>query len=197
MQVNEWRYRALWLVLVASLAFNAGVGATAGVRAFNKYVERSLPDGPHRPRHGLRMLQDLDLTEAQSTRLRAAREGLRERHQRLGDTIRAETDILADLLTAAQPDREVITAQVSELAELREQLDHDLVDHLLSIRHMLKPAQYEAFDKVIRHTLHRGGKGRRGPGGPRGLHRGPGKGRRGQWHRGDDEPRMPNDEETN
>ena len=196
MQANVWRHRTLWLVLVASLAFNAGVGATVGVRAYNRYTERSSVDGPRRPRHGPRMLQRLHLTEEQKTRLYAAREGLRERHQQLGETIRAETDILADLLTAVEPNREAIAAQVNKLAELREQLDCDLVDHLLSIRQMLKPAQYEAFDKVIRHTLHRGGKGHRGPGGSRGLHRGPGKGRRGQWHRGDDPPRLPHDEET-
>ena len=196
MQTNVWHNRALWLVLVASLAFNAGVGATVGVRAYNRYAGHSPSDGPHRPGRGPRMLQDLDLTEEQRTQLRAAREGLRERHQQLGETIRAETDILADLLTAAEPDRETIASQVSKLAELREQLDWDLVDHLLDIRHMLKPAQYEAFDEVIRHTLHRGGKGRHGPGGPRGLHRGPGEGRRGRWHRGDDESRPPDDEET-
>jgi len=197
MQTNIQRYRALWLVLVASLAFNAGVGATAGVRAYNKYAQHSPFDRAHRSPHGPRMLQDLDLTEEQRTQLRAAREGLREQHQQLGDIIGAETDALADLLTAAEPDREAIAAQVSKLAEFREQLDRDLVDHLLNIRHMLKPVQYEAFDKVIRHTLHRGGHGHRGPGGPRGLYQGPGKGRRGKWHRGDDEPRPPHDEETN
>jgi hypothetical protein len=58
---------------------------------------------------------------------------------------------------------------------------------------MLEPAQCEAFDRIIRHTLHRGGRGHRGSGGSRGLHGGPWQGRRGRWQPDDDGSRPPND----
>ncbi len=180
MPSNAWNRRTIWLVFVASLAFNAGVGATVGVRAYNRYavqrpdIETSPPD---RPRH---LLRRLDLSPQQRARLHAARDALRERHLQVGEQLRDETDVLAELLCVSDPDREAVAAQVSLIADLREELDRDMVDHLLEVRRMLQPAQYEAFSEIVRHTLHRGGHGKHGPRGPHGgFRRGRGRGPRG------------------
>lgn len=180
MSSNAWNRRTIWLVFIASLAFNAGVGATVGVRAYNRYaVQRpdveTLP--PDRPRH---LLRRLDLSPQQRARLHAARDDLRERHRQLGEQLRDETDVLTELLSASDPDREAVAAQISLIADLREQLDHDMVDHLLEVRRMLQPAQYEAFNEIVHRALHRGGLGKHGPRGPHGgFRRGRGRGPRG------------------
>jgi len=196
MHANERRYRILWLVLVASLAFNAGVGAAVGVRAYNSYTEHATSEGRSKPQRELRILDHLDLTEDQRAELHAAREELHAKHQELRAAIRAETDVLADALQSTQPDRDAIDLQIRRLGELREQMDRDLVDHFIDIRLMLSPDQHEAFDEVIRHALHRGGKGHRRPGGPRGLHRGPEKEFGKMRHPGDDASPAPPEKET-
>jgi len=176
MQSGPWNRHWLWLVLVASLAFNAGVGATAGVRAYHRYAGAPPSDEASPGRGAQHLMQSLDLTPEQQAQLQTCGKELRGRHCLLRDEIREETDRLAKLLSTAHPDREAVAAQVHVIADLREQLDRDMVDHLLEVRGrlQLQPAQHEAFNEVIRRTLHRGGHGDRGP---RGHHRGMGTGR--------------------
>lgn len=183
MQSSAWSSRGLWLLLIASLGFNAGVGATAGLRAYNRYAEADPGVEKDRPgRGGGRLMRQLDLTPEQQELLRAARVEMRQRHQGLRSEIREQTEALVTMLGAEQPDREAIAAQVGAIAERREQLDHDMVDHLLDVRGMLQPAQHEAFDEIIRRILQRGGHGDHGPRGFGGRHEGPGQRRRGHRH---------------
>lgn len=193
MMSQAWRQRVLWFVLLASLAFNAGVGATVGVKAYRQYAEKP-PEGEFPPPPRMR---DLQLTIEQRDELRTERQNLRRRQRALHETIRMETDALADLLTVEQPDRQAIADQLDKLGEYRAQMDQELVEHFLKIRSMLHPAQFEVFDRIVRHALHHGD--RRGPGRfgrPHGRFQGRGQEFHGRRHRGPDDPRPPIDEET-
>ena len=191
MQGNAWQGRILWLVLIASLAFNAGVGSTFGVRAYHRFVEPARFGRPGGPPHGPRLLHALNLTEEQQVFLRNERGKLRERHHEVFQKIQMETDVLGDLLTSSEPDPGAIQSQLQKLAEFRQRLESDLVEHLLEVRRMLQPAQHEAFDEVICHTLHRGGKRHHGFRGAYGVHGGRGHPGRGRWQQDANDPVNP------
>lgn len=180
-------HKWVWLLLVASLAFNAGVGTTSGVRAYNKYYgpcDRGGDGRPCRGQRGCGMLEKLNLTPEQHAQVEAARDRMMEQGHELRSGARNEIEVLIGLMAVGEPDREAIAAQVGKIARARERLDHHMVEHFLDTRQLLEPAQYEAFDEMIRHALSRGGRGHGGFGGPDGLHKGPGRGRRGPSQKG-------------
>lgn len=181
--------KAVWLALIASLAFNAGVGTTFGVRTYRKY-RSPCPQRDHQPcRDGpcrFGSLGMLDLTPEQHAQMKAARGKMMESGCEVRHEVREQIEVLTELMAASDPDREAIAAQVSKIARLREQLDRRMVEHFLDAKHMLDPDQQGAFNELIRRAFSRGGPGRAGHGGPCGHGKGPGRGRRGSFHDGND-----------
>lgn len=154
-----------WIVLIASLAFNAGFGTTFGVRAFR----HSDPGDAHFSKHDLH--QQLDLTPDQELQMEASGQRLFAQVDELHRELYAETEILAELITAADPDRAVISAQQDKVSTLRREFKGCFVDHLLDVKAFLSSQQKETFNKLIRqHVFQRHGHGEMG--GPR--HHGPG-----------------------
>ncbi len=154
-----------WIVLIASLAFNAGFGTTFGVRAFR----HSEPNDEHFAKHDLH--HQLDLTSEQKLHMEASGQKLFAQVDELHQELYAETVILADLVTAAEPDRAAIAVQQDKVSALRREFKGCFVDHLLEVKTLLSPQQKETFDKLIRqHVFQRHGHGEMG--GPH--HHGPG-----------------------
>ena len=157
------RRRFLWLALIASLAFNAGVGATVGVRA---YQQVSDPDGRrHRP-GGCRLTEELNLTPEQAESVAAARVEMMDGLRGLRGQLREVRQALTELMTAAEPDRDAIAEQIGRIASLDEQKHHRLVAHFLDIKQLLNPDQQEAFNETIRRGMSRHGRRHGGFGGP-------------------------------
>lgn len=174
------------ILLAASLAFNAGVGVTFGIRTYRRcYCSEDCPkrgDGPCR----FGLFHELDLTPEQEAEMDAARKNLKQRCRELREEVRSEADVLAELIAAAEPDHEAITTQVDKVARLRKHLDQRMVEYFLDIKQTLDPQQHEAFNEMIRRALARGGPGRRVLGGPREHPRHPGRGMKGRSHGFDD-----------
>lgn len=188
-----WSRKSLSLLLIASLAFNVGVGVTFGVQAYSKYAAPDRPDGPRRGRgpghgpRGMRGLEKLNLTPEQKAQTDAARNSFFERVRELRREIRAQNDVLTNLMSPAVPNREAIAAQIGEISRLRAQMDRDVVEHFLNVKQLLDPSQHEAFNDMIQRAFSRGGPGHGPFGGPRGRHKGPGHGKRGALHQGDEQ----------
>ncbi len=170
------RSKAGCLFLMASLAFNAGVGTTFGLRAYNRHH-----GGPWGSAHGGRndaLLDQLNLPPDQLAQLQAEGEALHAQVRELQKSLAQENAVLADLLVSAQPDREAIAAQLDTLAEMQRQKQQHVVEHFLRLSELLENDQREVFEKAVRGVFARCGAGHSGF---RGHHRprSPGGDRRG------------------
>ncbi len=150
----------LWLVLVVSLCFNAGVGATFGVRGYRRFV------GPHEsPHHNGRFgfVEDLDLTADQAEQMESAKGEMTSRHRELRREIGTEHAKLAELMSSPELDHAAIDAQLAAIGGLRSAAQKQLVDHFLDIKErVLQPEQRQVFDEHIRNVFSRGGRGLKG-----------------------------------
>ena len=172
-----------WLVLVGSLAFNAGVGTTFGVRAYNRHTELF---GPRGPRHGPRkFLEHMNLRPEQIAKIEAEGETLHTQMRELHQAFREESAVLADLLLEQKPDRDAIAAQLDKLAEMHRTKQEQVVEHVLRFSELLDDDQRPAFEGSIRQIIRRCGFGppgfdkhprHRGRFGPRGEGRRRGRG---------------------
>ncbi|MHC4698174.1 MAG: Spy/CpxP family protein refolding chaperone [Planctomycetota bacterium] len=177
--------KGIWLVLISSLAFNAGMGTTFGVRAYNRHYGR--PWGPpHKCRHRA-FLERLNLRPDQLGQVEAEGEALHAEMRGLHRTLADESAALADLLVAVEPDREAIAAQLDKLADMHKEKQQQVVEHFLRLNELLNDDQREAFAHEIRRIFMRSGKGPPGGGRHHGLHRGPGPRAGKHWHRNDDD----------
>ena len=159
--------KSIWLVLIASLAMNAGVGATFGVRAYENYRGPCEAPGPRT--HG-RLTEILGLTPEQADRMMTDRRELMESMVEVRSDLRDAHEGLTGLISTDQPDREAVASQIDRIALLRGQLQHRLVGHFMDVREQLRPDQREAFDTMMRrHMFPPSGHGRPGM---NGQHRG-------------------------
>jgi Spy/CpxP family protein refolding chaperone len=193
MSREGWSRTSLWLILIASLAFNAGVGVTFGVLAYRQYAApRDSERGPRerekepgergRGRCLARLIEKLDLTPEQAAQLETAEEKMRQGIRELRRESRKENEALAELMSAPDPDREAIAAQLASIASLRGTMQEQVVEHYLDMKKLLGPDQQEELNKMIRRVFSRGGPGGGGPSGPRGPHHRSGCGKRGPFH---------------
>ncbi len=170
------RRKSVWLLLIASLAFNVGVGTTFGVRTYQNYCGPCKRGG--RPPH-VGLLDKLNLTPDQAEQAEAIKEQMFECAHDLRRELREENEVLADLMAAPQPDREAIAAQLGKISALHDQKQHWMIEHFLDIKELLDQEQCEVFNETIRRVLPRGRLGRSGFGGPHGR---PGCDKRGTFH---------------
>jgi Spy/CpxP family protein refolding chaperone len=184
------RHKGVWVLLIASLAFNIGLASTFGVRAYQNFRPPCEPDGPGGPPrgdHGL-MAERLGLTPQQAEQLSEIKRKFMDQADQLHEEREQAHQDLADLIAADQPDEGAIAAQIKVLTDLMGEMNVELAHHFLEIKALLTPEQNAAFNEMIRDRHTRGGGpghfGRRG--GPRGRMRGHG-GRHGQWQQDQDQ----------
>lgn len=152
------RFHVLLIVLIASLALNAGVGATFGVRALTGH-ERDEPK--HGPRRDHSLVKMLDLPPEAAEAVRVQEDRLFDDIGAIRDQLRPEQEALTALMTAAAPDREAVRAKLDEIGALRHEMTVRLVEHMLDVRATLDPSQREKLDEFIQRRFER-----HGPGGP-------------------------------
>ncbi|MCH7813885.1 MAG: periplasmic heavy metal sensor [Planctomycetes bacterium] len=149
-------HKTWWLVLIASLAFNGGVGATHGLRAYRQHCERGQHDerGPAGWRGSCgRLTERLGLTPEQAEQFESAWQAFKTEARTLRSQLHDADDTLADLIAAPNPDEQAIDASLVEIAGLREQMQRGVVDHFLALKQLLDAEQQENFNKMIRHRL--------------------------------------------
>ncbi len=140
----------LWWALIVSLAFNAGFGTTFGVRTYRHYCGR---DG-HGEGTSLRNLHEmLNLTPDQAVLMRSAKEELMRQVDEVQRELTVERTTLATLLAASEPDRKAITLQLDKIASLQQQLQRNVVEHLLEEKEVLTSVQQATFNKIIRRRV--------------------------------------------
>ena len=157
----------LWLILIASLAFNAGVGTTFGIRAYSRHSDGPWHGPPPHPAG--EFLEGLNLEPDELERMRAESNAVHARIRALHQTVIEELAALSDLLLAIEPDRDAIAAQLDKLADLHRQKQEYIVQHFLGLGELLEGDQRETFEETIRGVFLRC---RPGHPGFKGRHRG-------------------------
>lgn len=159
-----WNRKVEVVILIVSLAFNAGVGVTAGVRSYQDRCERQ--ERSHRGR-GFNLLEGLNLRADQIEPMQAAQETMSTELREMHRTIRDEQAVLTELLLAVEPDQAAIADRITEISALKEGVHRRMVDHLLEIKAGLDGEQVEAFNEVLARRMARWHGGRDGRGGHR------------------------------
>jgi Spy/CpxP family protein refolding chaperone len=142
----------LWTLLVASLAFNVGFGATFGVRTYRHYC---CGGGVGGAECAVRqdVLAQLDLTPEQQQGMTAARDRMLNQVDELRQQLTAEREKLVDLLTAADSDRVAIAAQLDKITAVQRQIQERVVTHVLEEKTLLTPDQQTKFNEIIRRRV--------------------------------------------
>lgn len=184
------RKGAFGIVLLASLAFNAGLGVTFGVRAYNRTSQPSQPcdrrgggdrTGGDRPGGGDRegdFFEALHLTDEQRAQFKTDREQLMQSLSPFFDQLRSASKAVTDLMSAEEPDRQAIATQLDQVAAIRRQMQQTVIESVLQSMSHLDAEQRKVFnEKFLPWVPMLGGWGP-GPGGPGGAggpggHRGP------------------------
>ena len=146
------------LVLIISLAFNLGACLAVAVQVHGE--EEPWSRRGEGRRHRERLSSKLNLSPEQTEIVSAAREQLFDELRVLKRRLHDESDVLAELLTASEVDMDAVSAQVEKVATVRNEIQWRMVQHLLSIREVLEPAQLESFKEFASRVLSRSGRGR-------------------------------------
>lgn len=174
---------AIWLtlVLIVSLAFNAGVGVNYGRKAYSDYCrqrDRQRGERPPRPSGWDELYAKLNLTPEQMTAAKEKREALFAEMRTQRADLARETSKLNDLMLAGDAAPEAISAQLDAVMAVRRAMQQRIIDHYAAIRAVLTPEQQQQYADLLRERLSRSARHGWGDGdrhGP-GDRRGPGSG---------------------
>lgn len=116
---------------------------------------------------GVRMTQELNLSQEQQDQMKALRTKSKDAHKAEREEFRTKKNELNDLLKASSVDKKAIDTKIKEISALTEEKMQNRVEHLLKVKEILTPEQFEKFlqMKEERMKQHRGkGKGHGGQG---------------------------------
>jgi Spy/CpxP family protein refolding chaperone len=108
------------------------------------------------------MAKELGLSTQQKSQLRELRKEMRDFHRSQMDKMRALRDKSKGELLAASPNKEILYGFAREMGELRRVMAEKEADHLLKVKAVLTPDQ---FEKLLKMDFGQ----RKGPG-PAGCH---------------------------
>jgi Spy/CpxP family protein refolding chaperone len=141
-EVGAMKRYFFWLVLLLSLSANATVGAVALERW---WASRTPP-----------LLSKVDLTAEQRSQVMALRESLLAFRQENRDRIAAEREQLAGVLQVEAPDRAKIDELLGAIAQTQGALQRRVVEHVLTVRGVLRADQRPVFDTLMTKQLRAG-----------------------------------------
>ena len=138
-----------WVVicLIASLAFNVGVGSTFGARIIEHHFGKMHGES-HGARHR-RFHEQLKLSPEQEKRIQLDVDRVHPQLRQVNDAIDQERADLAELLVARRPDRTAIAAGLERLNELQGQRQQLIVDYMLRFSDLLDDQQRETCRDII------------------------------------------------
>ncbi len=140
----------IWLLIIVSLAFNVGFGSTLAVQKVRQMCAgRCGGTGMGPALCQSHLFDSIDLSPEQKQQFTAAQEALMADMAVLRDELSAERAKLGELLTADTPDRDAIQAQLDRISALQRRVQERVVEHLLSQRKQLSPAQRTQYDELI------------------------------------------------
>jgi len=168
-----------WWLLIISITFNLGFGATYGVKTYGPASNTS--SGSGRLGGGTMSMvyldENLNLTAEQKIQIEQINENLLREIDSLRQEMRETQMVLSRLLGVTELDQSAVVHQLDAINLIQRHGQQLVVDHLLQEKQLLRPEQLDAFNEVIKNRVCPGyGKGR-GQGMGRGQGNGQGRGR--------------------
>ncbi len=147
--------KSKWLivVLVLSLAINAGVLASMG---YHYYVNASTPSNAPCPmspgdRH---LYQSLGLSKVQLSKMEPMAQKFHSRLAELGAAMEGKRELLLDLI-AKGGDSASIENLRREIASIQDEIQREVITHITELKKILDPDQQQRFFDLMRQSMAR------------------------------------------
>jgi len=145
--------KLLTVVLVLSLAINAGVLASMG---YHYYVNASTPSSAPCPMSpgDSHLYQSLGLSKAQLAKMDPIAQKFHARLAELGAAMEGKRELLVDLL-AKDGDSARIEDLRREMAGVQNEIQKEVITHITELRKILDPIQQQRFFDLMRQSMSR------------------------------------------
>ncbi len=147
--------KSKWLivVLVLSLAINAGVVASMG---YHYYVNASTPSAapcPIAPGDS-HLYQSLGLSEVQMSKMEPVAQKFHSHLAKLGAAMEGKRELLLDLI-AKDGDPASIENLRKEIASIQDEIQREVITHITELKKILDPDQQQRFFDLMRQSMAR------------------------------------------
>ena len=146
------RIRWWVLVLILSLAMNAAAFATVGYNYYCKIFPTSSPMCPVSPRDQ-HFYQALGLSAPQLTSMDSLAQTFHARLERLGLDMHGKKGLLVDLLRQENVDSERIEKLRKEMAGNQDEIQKEVITHIIDIKKILDPGQEKRFFNLMSRSM--------------------------------------------
>lgn len=144
--------KGLLVVLVLSLAINASVLGTVGYRYYwNSWWARSAPC-PLSPTQEY-LYKELGLSTRQLTEIEPLARKFHERLAELGSAMKGKNSRLVELLGRGDIDPVQVEGLRSEMAGIQEEIQKEVIAHILGFKKILNSEQQERFFDLMRQSM--------------------------------------------
>jgi len=147
--------RSKWLVLILilSLAINAGVLVSMG---YHFYVNASTPSSAPCPMSpgDSHLYQSLGLSNLQLSKMEPLAQKFHERLAELGTRMEERKEILTNLLQKDSDPASIGNLQ-KEMATIQDEIQKEVIVHIVETKKILDPRQQEQFFDLMRESMTR------------------------------------------
>jgi len=145
--------RSKWLtvVLVLSLAVNAGVLATMGYHYFFSATAAPMEPCPMSPGDS-HLYQSLGLSELQLSKMEPLARSFHGRLAELGATMEEKKEHLIDLLQK-ESDPAGLDRLRREMAAIQDEIQNEVIVHIAETKKILDPKQQQRLFDLMRHSM--------------------------------------------
>jgi len=144
--------KVLILILVLSLAINAAVLATMGYHYYRiNYLIPSTPC-PVSP-EGHHLYQDIGLSNQQLAQMDPLAQKFHFRLTELSASMEGKKENLVDLLSQKDVDPAKVEGLRKEMAGIQEEIQKEVIEHILETRKILDAGQQERFFNLMRQSM--------------------------------------------
>ena len=147
--------KALIFVLALSLAINASILGTMGYQYYQKkYLAPSAPC-PLSPAHQ-HLYQNLGLSVSQLAQMEPLARKFHERLAELSSALKGKNTLLIDLLRQEEVDPARIESLRKEMAAIQDEIQKEVIAHILDSKQILDPQQQQRFFDLIGQSMNDG-----------------------------------------
>jgi Spy/CpxP family protein refolding chaperone len=146
--------RSKWLVfvLVLSLAINAAVLATTGYYYYLSASSKTVAPCPMSPGDG-HLYQSLGLSNAQLAKMEPVAQKFHARLGELGAVMEEKKETLVTLLQKDSDDPGSIENLRREMAGIQDEIQKEVITHIMESKKILDPDQQQRFFDLMRHSM--------------------------------------------
>jgi Spy/CpxP family protein refolding chaperone len=139
------------IMLLLSLAINAGVVATTGYHYYLSASTKTLTPCPLSPEDG-HLYQSLGLSDVQMSKMEPLAQKFHGRLGELGRAMEGKRELLVDLL-AKDRGPAVIENLRKEMAGIQDEIQREVIEHIIEMKRILNPKQQQDLFVLMKHAM--------------------------------------------